>query len=95
MEVPVITTGRVAAGVRTQQGDEPPLRHVEGLDEFTQAVISRLLASNRDRRPDSAARAFVAAHFNWETCGRRLEEAIEQAISVNRQGKAGRVCHSV
>jgi glycosyltransferase involved in cell wall biosynthesis len=95
MELPVVTSGRVADGLRTQNGDAPPLQHFDEQNEFAKAVIGRLLASDRDLRPDAAGRSFVSAHFNWKGCGRRLEEAIENAVSVTRQMKPGSVCQSV
>jgi len=73
MEVPVITTPVVAAGLRVDDA-EPPLVIRQNPEEIVASIIS-LLANPKERaRLGLDGRRFVEAHCSWSRSADQLEE---------------------
>src|SRR5207302_10384296 len=73
MEVPVVTTPAVAAGLRVE-GMEPQLVIGRNAEEIA-ACILRLLANSEERaRLSTEGRRFVEAHCSWSRSAEKLEK---------------------
>jgi glycosyltransferase involved in cell wall biosynthesis len=79
MQVPVVTTPVVAAGLCTG-GAEAPLRVAADADAFA-AATARLLGDHPARAALAAeGRRFVESHFSWETSALKLERMCLTAV---------------
>jgi glycosyltransferase involved in cell wall biosynthesis len=84
MGLPSVVSTVAADGLRTADGDTPPIV-VEDDDAAAAAAVVRLLAAvGGDPTPDAAARAFVTRHFDWGRSGAVLREQIERARAGQR-----------
>ena len=81
MAVPVVATGVAADGLRTADGDRPPVAVVDDDAAFAAAIVAALRRAAEDPTPDRVAREYVTRHFSWERSGRQLAELIEGAIA--------------
>ena len=81
MAVPVVATGVAADGLRTADGDTPPVAVVDDDAAFAAAIVAALRRAAEDPTPDRVAREYVTRHFSWERSGRQLAELIEGAIA--------------
>ncbi len=72
MEVPVIASPLAEAGL-VVDGRHPPITVASTQRQFGDAIVARLGAVASEPTPDAAARAWVAARFDWPTIGARLE----------------------
>jgi hypothetical protein len=90
MEVPVVTTPIVAAGLRVD-GIEPPLVIGRNAEEIA-ACIVRLLANSEERAHLSTeGRRFVEAHCSWSRSAEKLEKLCRAAAESHRlQQESGR-----
>jgi glycosyltransferase involved in cell wall biosynthesis len=78
MELPVVTTSVVAAGLSLRQGDKPPITVAGSAHKFAEALVSELQSRAVDPAPFATGRRFVERTFVWETNAKRLESAIER-----------------
>jgi len=69
MEVPVVASALAAGGLRTPEGQDPPLTVVDGPAATAAAVVAALQRVEADPTPAAEGRAFVAAHFSWRRSG--------------------------
>lgn len=81
MQVPVVTTPIVAAGLRVDGADEPPVRVAQGAEAFAQQIIELLAEVHEQARLADTGREFVKNHFVWERSARKLEELCLRAAS--------------
>jgi glycosyltransferase involved in cell wall biosynthesis len=79
MEVPVVASPLAADGLRTQDGDVPPVAVTRGPTEMAEQVVARLREAAAGATADPALRAYVAAHFDWTTNADRLEAILVDA----------------
>jgi glycosyltransferase involved in cell wall biosynthesis len=79
MEVPVVASALAAGGLRTPEGQDPPLTVVDGPAATAAAVVAALQRVEADPTPAAEGRAFVAAHFSWRRSGELVAEALERA----------------
>jgi polysaccharide biosynthesis protein PslH len=79
MEVPVVTTPIVAAGLRVEGGDEPPVVAVDGPEATASAILELLADSRRRESLSRAGRRYVERHFDWVAGARALEALCAEA----------------
>ncbi len=82
MEVPVVTTSIVAAGVRSEDGEIPPLYIADGEKEFAESVITLLNDESERVRLATEGRKFVEKHYDWARSARQLEQMCFNALAV-------------
>jgi polysaccharide biosynthesis protein PslH len=87
MEVPVVTTPIVAAGVRVDGHLEPPLKVADTADEFSGQVLSLLTDEQECSRLGAEGRRFVQAHFDWTHSADMLEALCRQAADQRSSGR--------
>ncbi|MEN9937996.1 MAG: hypothetical protein RLZZ387_4575 [Chloroflexota bacterium] len=78
MEVPVVATPLAADGLRTEEGERPPVVVASDAASFAEALVRAIAARRRDPAPDSDARRFVARHFVWSESGQRLDRVLSR-----------------
>lgn len=81
MEVPIVTTPIVAEGMRTEDGDSPPLWVAEGAEAFADKVTELLAEKATRQRLAIEGRRFAQKHFDWARSAREFEEMCYQAIA--------------
>lgn len=82
MEVPIVTTPIVAEGMRTEDGESPPLWVAEGAEAFADRVAQLLAEKATRQRLASEGRHFAQKHFDWSRSAREFEEMCYQAIAT-------------
>ena len=80
MEVPVVASLLAADGLRTEDGQQPPVAVARGAQEFADLIGQRLRDRAGDPAPDSAARRYVESHFVWRRSGEKLEQVINSVM---------------
>lgn len=78
MELPVVASPLAAAGLRTEDGGEPPV-DVATLQRMAEPIIARLAQAAAGVPPDPRLRSYVAQHFDWGRNAARLERILEDA----------------
>jgi glycosyltransferase involved in cell wall biosynthesis len=83
MELPVVTTSLVAAGLRVGGGDAPVIV-ADDVREFADAVV-KLLGQEQERaRLAGAGRRFVEQHYDWSRSAAMLERMCAAAAAELR-----------
>jgi hypothetical protein len=83
MELPVVTTSLVSAGLRVGNG-EAPVVVADETREFAEAVV-KLLGQEQERaRLAIAGRRFVEEHYDWSRSAARLERICVAAAARAR-----------
>ena len=82
MEVPVVTTSIVAAGMRTGADEDPPLWIADGREEFARSVVNLLGRPEEQRRLAAEGRRYVEKHYDWSRSARQLERMCFEALEV-------------
>jgi glycosyltransferase involved in cell wall biosynthesis len=82
MEVPVVASPLAADGLRTQDGDVPPVDVAKGPEAMARRVADRLREAAAGATADPALREYVATHFDWTTNADRLEAILLAAAGV-------------
>jgi glycosyltransferase involved in cell wall biosynthesis len=91
MEVPVVTTPVVAAGLRVD-GIEPQLVIGRNAEEIA-ACIVRLLGNSEERaRLSTEGRRFVEAHCSWSSSAEKLEKLCLAAAENHRLQQGTGLC---
>jgi glycosyltransferase involved in cell wall biosynthesis len=80
MEVPVVASPLAADGLRTEDGQQPPVAVARGAQEFADLIGRHLLDRAGAPAPDSAARCYVESHFLWRRSGEKLEQVIDNVM---------------
>lgn len=85
MGVPVVASPLAADGLRTEQGEVPPLAVAGTVEEYADQIVRRLAEVERNPAPDAEARRFVQRNFVWARSAARLEQVMATLV-----GEAGR-----
>jgi len=80
MEVPVVASPLAADGLRTEDGQQPPVAVARAAQEFADLIGRCLRDRAGDPAPDSAARRYVESHFVWRRSGEKLEQVIDSVM---------------
>jgi hypothetical protein len=83
MGVPVVASPLAADGLRTEQGELPPLAVARTAEEYAQQIVRRLAEVEQHPAPDAAARQFVQRNFVWAHSAARLEQVMESLVGEN------------
>lgn len=76
MEVPVVASPLAADGLRTPQGEVPPIEVARGAEAFADALTRALIDAQQDPSPDGEGRRYVERHFDWGRSGALLDRII-------------------
>ena len=76
MELPSVASTLAADGLRTEDGERPPVYTADTPQQFARAVLARLAACHSDPSPHAAGRQYVKQHFSWNRAGLRLHEIV-------------------
>jgi len=87
MEVPSVVSTLAADGLRTADGEMPPIVVVDDDRGFAAAIVETLRRVAADPAPDAAAREYVTRVFDWEHSGAMVLAQIE-AARVAHAGRA-------
>ncbi len=91
MEVPVVASPLAADGLRTEEGERPPIHVPANTAAFVEALVRALEAHSASRAPDREARRFVQAHFVWEASGEKLDRVLHLVRRRPRRPPAARL----
>jgi glycosyltransferase involved in cell wall biosynthesis len=83
MGVPIITTPIVAAGLRVEGGEEPPLYVADGERQFADTIVNLLGQEAERARLAAAGRRFAEKYFVWSQSARQLEQMCLDAVGIN------------
>lgn len=84
MEVPVVATPLAAEGLRTEDGDVPPVDVARGPAEAAERILARLRLAAQGAEADPALRRYVADHFDWGRNADRLAGILAEAAESGR-----------
>lgn len=84
MAVPVVASPLAADGLRTEEGEQPPVQIADGQQPFAEQLIQTLIERGNNPAPDIAARCFVTTHFTWNHSGARLQKVIGAVVNGGR-----------
>jgi glycosyltransferase involved in cell wall biosynthesis len=87
MEVPVVASPLAAEGLRTEDGDVPPVDVARGPAEAAERIVARLRLAAAGAEADPALRRYVADHFDWGRNADRLEGILADAADSGRDGR--------
>jgi glycosyltransferase involved in cell wall biosynthesis len=80
MEIPGVASPLAADGLRTEEGQRPPVLVAAERQPFAEMIVQQL-RRRRDRpEPDAAARQYVQDHFVWGRSGEKLEQVIRAVV---------------
>lgn len=82
MEVPVVATPLAAEGLRTEDGDVPPIDVARTAEDAAARIVERLRAAADGATADPALRRYVADHFDWTRNAARLEAILLAAAGT-------------
>lgn len=82
MEVPVVATPLAADGLRTEDGDQPPLQVASDAQQLAALIGKRLAEHSSDPAPVAEARRFVERHFVWRSSGQKLDQVFNRVVDV-------------
>lgn len=82
MELPVVTSPSGAEGLRTADGELPPMTVAETAHQFAAAILDALGRAHESPTPPREGRAFVAAHFTWGRAVEIVERVLTDATGV-------------
>jgi glycosyltransferase involved in cell wall biosynthesis len=76
MEVPVVASELAADGLRTEDGQRPPVAVAVQAEEFADHVVRILRERTGDRTPDVEARRYVETNFVWSASATKLDRVL-------------------
>lgn len=88
MEVPVVSSSVGFEGLRTEDGEAPPMQFTDDVLEASDQIVEHLERSSRDPTTAPAGRQYVSRHFQWPASARKEEAALHGAIRDAAQGGA-------
>jgi hypothetical protein len=80
MGVPVVASPLAADGLRTEEGEVPPVAVAKTRDEWVELIVERLRETERDPAPHLEGRRFVEQNFVWARSTAKLERVIASVI---------------
>jgi glycosyltransferase involved in cell wall biosynthesis len=86
MEVPVVTTSIVAAGLQVDGGEKPPVYVADGPQEFADRIVSLLGQESERARLAAEGRQFAQKNFDWSRSAKQLEQMCLEAVRKNSRG---------
>ena len=87
MEVPVIASPLAADGLKTEDGEAPPVQIADTPGDYAEAILQQLLVRRSRPAPASEGRCYVKRHFSWATSGARLNAIIESVARARRESR--------
>jgi glycosyltransferase involved in cell wall biosynthesis len=84
MEIPVVTTSVVAAGMQGADGENAPILIADGAEMFSKSIIDLLGQSEERYRLAAAGRLFAEKHYDWSRSAEQLEQMCFDAIGNSR-----------
>jgi glycosyltransferase involved in cell wall biosynthesis len=81
MEIPVVTTSVVAAGMQGEDGENPPIFIADGAEMFAKTIIDLLDRKSERNRLAAAGRRFAEKHYDWSRSAEQLEQMCFEAIT--------------
>jgi polysaccharide biosynthesis protein PslH len=87
MEIPTIASPLAAAGLRTADGEAPPVRTADEVGQYVDEIVDQFEASRLDPAPHAAGRDYVRRHFSWAASAARLSAILDDV--VRGRGEAG------
>jgi glycosyltransferase involved in cell wall biosynthesis len=81
MEIPVVTTSVVAAGMQGEDGENPPILIADGAKMFAETIIDLLDQKAERNRLAAAGRRFAEKHYDWSRSAEQLEQMCFEAIA--------------
>lgn len=78
--VPVVDSPLAADGLRTEEGEVPPLSVASTREEYAELVVQRLDEARQDRAPDVAGRAYVERYFDWARGAAKFERVMTALV---------------
>lgn len=84
MEIPVVTTSIVAAGVQAEGGQEAPVYVADGAQAFADSVIDLLEKPEERLRLASLGRQYAEEHYDWSRSAEHLERMCYAAIEARK-----------
>jgi glycosyltransferase involved in cell wall biosynthesis len=84
MQVPVVTTSLVAAGLRVDGAATPPLGVADGEKQFAGRVVDLLQQEEQRARLAEDGRRFVENHFVWSRSAEKLEQMCLAAVGFKK-----------
>lgn len=84
MGVPVVASPLAADGLRTEDGECPPLGIASTAGQFAELITQQLLNQPNNPAPDAKARRFVERHFVWRRSGQTLDQVICSVVDKTR-----------
>src|SRR5690606_20637163 len=88
MEIPVVTTPVVAAGLQGGGALEPPVQIADGVENIVAAILALLESEAERRRLAATGRQFVEAAFEWSREAARIEAMCLQAAATPLTNRA-------
>lgn len=82
MEVPVIASPLAADGLRTEDGQVPPIAVARSRSQFVELIVRCLEGGAHQQARDHVARRYVESSFVWRTSGAKLEQVIDALVGV-------------
>jgi len=80
MGVPVVASPLAAEGLRTEDGEAPPIAVAGTPEEFADLIVQRLVEARRDPAPSIEVRRFVEQNFVWSSSTAKLERVMASLI---------------
>lgn len=82
METPVVASPLAADGLRTEQGEQPPVQISRNAQEFAERICQQLAAHATNDAPFAEGRQFVERHFVWRRSGQKLDQVFNRVANV-------------
>lgn len=80
MGVPVVASPLAADGLRTEEGETPPLAVARSREEHAELIVRRLTEARRNRAPDAEGRRYVERNFDWAKGASKLEQVMSALV---------------
>ena len=75
MELSVVASPLAAEGLKTRNGETPPLTIAQSADEYAQAIVNELC---NPASVHSSERDYVQRHFSWQRGAAQLNDILMQ-----------------
>jgi glycosyltransferase involved in cell wall biosynthesis len=85
MEVPVVASSLAAEGLRTEDGDTPPVHVAEAGPPLAEIICQQLEARSKNPVPDAEARRFVETHFVWKRSAEKVDAILTMISRPEKQ----------
>jgi glycosyltransferase involved in cell wall biosynthesis len=88
MQVPVVTTSVVAAGLREAGRDEPPLAVADDARAFAQHLVDLITNPTECARLATCGRAYVQRYFDWSRSAALMEAMCLDAVAAGARRRS-------